>query len=103
MNQIEEVTPQQVEEMIEENKDVTLIDVREDEEVAQGMIPTAKHIPLGNVPENVDQLPKDQEYVMICRSGRRSMKAAEYMKDQGFSKVKNMEGGMLEWDGELVF
>ncbi|MGP4061461.1 rhodanese-like domain-containing protein [Halobacillus sp. H74] len=103
MSRIEEITPQEVEKRIGRKEDFTVIDVREDDEVAQGMVPTAKHIRLSDVPQSVDQLPKDKEYVMICRSGRRSMNAAEFMNENGFSNVKNMEGGMLGWNGELVF
>ncbi|SFJ38906.1 Rhodanese-related sulfurtransferase [Halobacillus dabanensis] len=103
MSQIKEITPQQVEEKIKQNEDITVIDVREDEEVAQGMVPNAKHIRLADIPQKVEELPKEQEYVMVCRSGRRSMNAAEFMQGKGFSKVQNMEGGMLKWDGELVF
>ncbi|MBH0231091.1 rhodanese-like domain-containing protein [Halobacillus yeomjeoni] len=103
MSQIEEISPEKVEEMIENEENFTVIDVREDEEVAEGMVPTAKHIPLGNIPDEIDQLSKDEQYVMICRSGRRSMKAAEFMKEKGFTHVKNMDGGMLNWNGELVF
>lgn len=103
MSRIEEITPHELEKKIENNNDVYVIDVREDEEVVQGMVPTAKHIPLGNVPNEIEQLPKDKEYVMICRSGRRSMNAAEFMKEKGFSNVMNMKGGMLDWNGELVF
>ncbi|WLR45966.1 rhodanese-like domain-containing protein [Halobacillus litoralis] len=103
MSQIKEITPQQVEEKINNNDDFTIIDVREDEEVSQGMVPNAKHIRLGDIPEKIESLPKDQEYVMICRSGRRSMNAAEFMKERGFGNVQNMEGGMLKWQGELVF
>ncbi|MCA0972849.1 rhodanese-like domain-containing protein [Halobacillus litoralis] len=103
MSHIEEITPNEVEKKIEQNDDMTIIDVREDEEVAEGMVPEAKHIPLGQIPNEIEKLPKDQEYIMICRSGRRSMNAAEYMKENGFSNVKNMQGGMLQWDGELIF
>lgn len=103
MSQIKEITPQQVEKKIKEDEDITIIDVREDEEVVQGMVPNAKHIRLGDIPQKVEELPKDQEYVMICRSGRRSMNAAEFMQEKGFTNVQNMEGGMLKWDGELVF
>ncbi|WP_226580081.1 rhodanese-like domain-containing protein [Halobacillus litoralis] len=103
MSYIKEITPQEVEQKIEKNEDITVIDVREDEEVAQGMVPTAKHIRLGDIPQAIDDLPKDQQYVMICRSGRRSMNAAEFMSEKGFANVVNMEGGMLKWNGELVF
>ncbi|MFQ3544709.1 rhodanese-like domain-containing protein [Halobacillus rhizosphaerae] len=95
--------PEQLEKLLENNAKINVIDVREDEEVAQGMIPTAKHIALGTIPESADSLDKEQEYVMVCRSGKRSMNASEYLKAQGFRKVHNLEGGMLDWNGELVF
>ncbi|MBN8235570.1 rhodanese-like domain-containing protein [Halobacillus kuroshimensis] len=103
MNEIKEITPQEVENKLDNNEDIKVIDVREDDEVAQGMIPGARHIKLSDIPQSVDQLPKDESYVMVCRSGRRSMNASEFMKEKGFSNVSNMEGGMLKWDGELVF
>ncbi|MFG6117589.1 Rhodanese-related sulfurtransferase [Thalassobacillus cyri] len=96
---IHEYKPEEVQDMIKENKDVQIIDVREDDEVAQGMIPQAKHIRLGDIPEAANNLDKDQEYIMVCRSGGRSMNAAQYLDQQGF-KVRNLEGGMMNWDGE---
>ncbi|MBM7554759.1 rhodanese-like domain-containing protein [Thalassobacillus pellis] len=96
---IREYKPEEVQQMLNENKDIKLIDVREDEEVAQGMIPSATHIPLGNIPESADNLDKDLEYIMVCRSGQRSMNAARYLNENGFT-VHNLEGGMLNWDGE---
>lgn len=81
---------------------MNLVDVREDEEVAQGMIPGAKHIRMGDIPASLEQLDKDKEYIFICRSGRRSENVCHYLQDQGY-QVRNMVGGMLEWKGELVF
>ncbi|MUK90764.1 rhodanese-like domain-containing protein [Ornithinibacillus sp. L9] len=102
MEHIKEVTPKEVEKIVEQDdKDTVIIDVREDEEVAQGMIPGAKHIALGNIPDSTDKLAKDKNYILVCRSGRRSMNAAMYLDEQGF-KVVNMKGGMLEWDGEVI-
>ncbi|UOR11869.1 rhodanese-like domain-containing protein [Halobacillus amylolyticus] len=103
MTNILEISADELQKSLDNNTDVTIIDVREDEEVAQGVIPTAKHIPLGNIPEAVGNLDPDKEYVMVCRSGRRSMNASEYLKGNGFEHVKNLEGGMLAWNGELVF
>lgn len=100
VGEIKEVTPSQVEQMM--NKDnIEIIDVREDEEVAQGMIENAKHIPLGDIPEKVAELDKEKDYVLVCRSGRRSLNASKYMEEQGF-KVQNMKGGMLEWEGDVI-
>jgi rhodanese-related sulfurtransferase len=99
MANIKEISPKEVEKLLAEDKDISLIDVREDEEVAQGKIGKAKHIPLGEIPDRLNELPKDKEHIMICRSGGRSGKACQYMQEQGY-KVKNMTGGMLDWEGK---
>ena len=96
---IEIITPEELQQKLETGEKVELVDVREDEEVAQGMIPGAKHIRMGDIPENLDYFSKDKEYVFICRSSRRSENVCHYLQDQGF-KVRNMVGGMLEWTGE---
>lgn len=102
MDEIKEITPVEVENKINRESDIHIIDVREDSEVANGMIPTAEHIPMNNIPQELDRLDKDKEYILVCRSGKRSWNVAGYMQQEGF-KVRNMTGGMLEWDGELVF
>jgi len=100
MSDVKEVSPKEVE-SLKDDSNVVLIDVREDEEVAQGMIENAKHIRLGDIPEEYENLDKNKEYIMICRSGRRSYNASEFLQEQGFN-VKNMSGGMLEWKGETI-
>ncbi len=92
------IEPKSVEDKLSKNEDLSIIDVREDEEVATGMIPGAKHIKLSDIPERYKELDSSKEYIMVCRSGRRSEKAAEFLQDQGL-KVKNMAGGMLKWEG----
>lgn len=98
---IREITSEQLEQEIENNR-YKIIDVREDEEVQQGMIPTAIHIPLGELPERLDELSKDDEYVLVCRSGARSYNASLFLADQGYNVI-NLKGGMLDWKGEKVF
>jgi len=98
--EIKEVTPKEVEKT-KDDPNTVLIDVREDQEVQQGMIEGAKHIPLGDIPNEADNLDKSKDYVLVCRSGKRSMNAAEYLNEQGF-KTANMTGGMLKWDGEVI-
>lgn len=102
MGHINEVNPNDLEQLMQEENDVVVIDVREDEEVEMGMIEAAKHIPLQNIPHSKDELDKSKHYVFVCRSGGRSMKAALFMDEQGF-KVSNMTGGMLAWEGEVIF
>ena len=71
-----------------------LVDVREPDEFAEGNIPGAKNIPLGIVLSGVklDELPKDKEIVLNCRSGRRSATAQEFLISKGFKAI-NLEGG----------
>ncbi|PAE15059.1 rhodanese-like domain-containing protein [Virgibacillus sp. 7505] len=97
------IQPEELDELIENGtSSYKVIDVREDEEVEQGMIPGAIHIPLQQIPEKLPELPMDDTYVLVCRGGHRSMNAAAFMENQGYDVI-NMDGGMLEWKGELVF
>ena len=95
-----EASPNEVEKALKENKNVSVLDVREDVEVAAGKIPSAKHIKMSDIPESLDYFEKEKEYVFICRSGYRSERVCEYLQDQGY-KVRNMVGGMLEWSGDV--
>ncbi|OXS62022.1 rhodanese-related sulfurtransferase [Bacillus sp. V-88] len=96
---MKELTAKQVEELVNEgNQSLNIIDVREDEEVASGMIPAAKHIPLGSIESRMGELDKTKEYIMVCRSGGRSGQASQFLESQGF-KVINMTGGMMSWEG----
>ncbi|HWJ79651.1 MAG TPA: rhodanese-like domain-containing protein [Niallia sp.] len=99
MNELKSISTEELEKKLKNNEKLELVDVREDEEVAEGMIPGAKHIPMGSIPENVDYFSKDKEYIIICRSGRRSENVCYFLQDQGINVV-NMEGGMLHWMGE---
>jgi rhodanese-related sulfurtransferase len=73
-----------------------LLDVREDDEWEAGHGALATHISLGDVPDHVDDLPRDRVIVCICRSGARSGRASKFLLEQGFEAV-NMEGGMMAW------
>lgn len=95
---MKEITPEEVASKLENSENIHLVDVRENEEVARGMIQGAKHIPLGELSERTDELDKDTPYVMICRSGGRSSMACSILDKQGFDTA-NMKGGMLAWEG----
>ncbi|MGM8216545.1 rhodanese-like domain-containing protein [Bacillaceae bacterium W0354] len=99
--EVKEISPEELEKNLDNNK-FDIIDVREDEEVAQGMIPGAKHIALNTIPDRLNEFEKGKEYVMVCRSGRRSHNASLYLQENGYN-VQNLKGGMLEWKGEKVF
>ncbi|MEQ6390782.1 rhodanese-like domain-containing protein [Bacillaceae bacterium S4-13-58] len=81
------------------NDDQTIvIDIREYEEYVEGHIPGLPLIPMSEIVDVIDDFEKDREYVLVCRSGRRSHETAKFFINSGISKVKNYAGGMLAWD-----
>ncbi len=90
-----DVTVFQVNEIL--GKGSVLLDVREGFEVAEGVIGGALHIPLGELAEKVDQLRKDEDIIVICRSGNRSGTATDFLLENGF-RARNMAGGMVAWE-----
>ena len=95
---MKQILPIELEALLKEKAPLNIIDVRETDEVRAGKIPTAIHIPLGLVEFKMQDLDKSKEYIMVCRSGGRSSKAAALLEEHGY-KVINMTGGMLKWNG----
>lgn len=73
-----------------------VFDVREPDEYASGHVPGAPLIPLGDVPERVEEFPVLGEVLIICRSGHRSGQATAFLRRQGIDAV-NIAGGTLAW------
>lgn len=73
-----------------------IVDVREDEEVREGMIPGAIHIPLGQLSAQAGELDRERPVITVCRSGQRSVRAAEQLEAAGFDTA-TMGGGMVAW------
>ena len=96
---MKEITAKELEQKLMSGEEVNMIDVREDEEVAAGKIPGIKHIPLGEIPDRLNELDQNTHYYMVCRSGGRSGRACEYLTEKGY-QVTNVVGGMLDWEGE---
>ena len=84
-------------EEIRNRDDVVLIDVRENSEYVEGHIPGATLIPLGQIPDRLDEIPTDKTVVAVCHSGNRSSQATNFLREQGFDNVHNMQGGMNAW------
>ncbi len=73
-----------------------VIDVRQPDEYEEGHVPGAVLIPLAEVPDRVAEIPADGTALIICRSGGRSLKAAEFLAGQGIVTT-NVAGGTLAW------
>jgi rhodanese-related sulfurtransferase len=81
---INEVKPFDIARQLKSGKNLNIIDVREENEIETGKIPGAKHIPLGEILTRLDELDKEKEYVMVCRSGNRSGLASKWLTEKGF-------------------
>lgn len=81
-------------------KKVWLIDVREVTEVSElsYKVKRMKNIPLSEIENRLAEMPKNEPIILACRSGKRSGKAFEILRANGFSNIANMEGGMLAWE-----
>lgn len=84
---------------VEGEEDISILDVREPAEYAFGHIPGAVNIPLGELEERFEELDKDQDIHVICRTGNRSDLAAQKLTEKGFNRVKNVVPGMTNWEG----
>ncbi len=88
----------------DKSEESVIIDVRTDDEFSTGYIEGAVNIDfyMGNkFISEIDKLDKSKSYFIYCKSGARSGQTCELMKQKGFKKVYNLEGGILGWTGEL--
>jgi rhodanese-related sulfurtransferase len=97
---MKQITTTELAQKIKNGEKVNIIDVREDDEVAAGKIPGARHIRLGTISERLNELDKKEHYYIACRSGGRSSMACEILTENGFD-VTNMTGGMMAWEDEV--
>ncbi|MEM7340117.1 MAG: rhodanese-like domain-containing protein [Actinomycetota bacterium] len=72
-----------------------LVDVREPDETAAASLPDSVFIPLGDLPERIAELDPARPVILLCRSGGRSGRAAEFLTASGFADVTNLTGGMM--------
>jgi rhodanese-related sulfurtransferase len=82
---------------IKDRADVLLIDVREQWEYDEGHIPGITLIPMNSVPSRLSEIPTDKTVVFACRSGNRSGQVFNYLKEQGYTNIHNLQGGITAW------
>lgn len=97
---IRHVDSAQLEKLLEEETTAYVIDVREPEEYTEVHIPGIPLVPMSDIPDLIEQFDKDAAYILVCRSGRRSLEVAKFFQSEGISDVSNHYGGMLDWTGE---
>lgn len=94
---IHEILPTEVKAKLERGDDFQLIDVREIYEHQARSIPQATLIPLGEIPRRLGEIDRTRPVVIHCKSGMRSAKACAFLRENGFSQVLNMKGGIDAW------
>ncbi len=83
---------------VKDRDDVFVIDVREQWEYDEGHIPGVTLIPMGEIPDRLAEIPTDKEVIVTCRSGNRSGQITDFLRDQGYDNIHNMDGGIVAWD-----
>lgn len=94
----ERTTQLSTEDVRDRSQDTLVLDVRSDAEWRAGHIEGATHIMLGDLPQQVQGLPRDRSIICVCGSGYRSSVAASGLAKNGFSRVESMDGGMAAWN-----
>jgi len=96
-----EIDVKELKRKMDAKEDFYLLDVREPNEFKIGRIPGSTLIPLGEVPQRFQEIPKDKEIVVHCKMGGRSAKAVKQLVDAGFTRVQNLKGGILAWIDQI--
>jgi rhodanese-related sulfurtransferase len=89
----------------EADDNAVILDVRSEDEFNEGFIANAINIDIHRGQDfvtEIEALDKNKKYYVYCRSGMRSAKACEIMNQLGFENTYNLNGGILEWDGEVI-
>ena len=94
---VPEVTVEELKKQLDRGEDVFVLDVREPNEYQICKIAGSKLIPLGELPQRVAELDRDRDMVVHCKMGGRSAKAVALLQERGFTRVRNLKGGILAW------
>ena len=95
------ITVRELKDRLDKGDQVFLLDVREPHEYSMAKIEGSTLIPLGTLPQSLNQLDPTDEIVALCHKGMRSADAVGFLLQQGFSDVKNLIGGIDAWSVEI--
>lgn len=94
------IEPRALQTLLEQPGACVLVDVRNPDEIARGVIAGARHIPLGSLPQRLGELEADRPVIFYCQSGMRSAQASAFLAARGWLQVSNLAGGVLAWSRE---
>ncbi len=96
-----EITVEDLKKRMDAKENLFVLDVRNPNEWQICRIPGTTLLPLPELPQRVGELPKDREIIVHCKSGMRSAKAVQFLKEQGFKQVVNLQGGIAAWSEKI--
>ena len=96
-----QISPREADELRRKQSGTVFLDVREHGELAVAAIAGARHIPMDEVPRQVENLPAETPLVVICHHGMRSQKVVEFLTARGFDNALNLQGGIDAWSLEI--
>ena len=94
---MKEISSEELNNILKSNGQVFILDVREPMEIGYGAIPTSHLIPMNQIENRLEEIPKNKKVVVYCRSGSRSSEVVSQLKRKGYSDIFNLKGGILKW------
>ena len=96
-----EISVRELKAMHDAGRAFVLLDVRERDEWETARIMWAKHVPMGDVPVRLNELPVNGNVIVMCHAGYRSDRVAQYLREHDFTSVANLAGGIDAWSREI--
>jgi rhodanese-related sulfurtransferase len=97
-----QLTPEAVADRLRSRpNEILLLDVREPDERSTAHIEPSIHIPMRDVPDRREEIPKDREIIVYCHGGTRSAMIAGYLEGEGYKSVANLAGGIDAWSRKV--
>ena len=98
---MKEMSVQELKAKLDAKDDFVLIDIREPHELEISKLDEAMHIPMRDMPDEMEDMDTDREYVILCRTGSRSYRMVQYMMEEGFTNVYSLLGGINDWASKI--
>ena len=101
MNKIAEISVQDLKNKLNNKDNFILLDVREYSEITISQIKGSVHIPMAEIPYNIDKINSEKLIIVMCKSGGRSASVCKFLIDKGFKNIYNLNGGIIKWALEI--
>jgi rhodanese-related sulfurtransferase len=99
---IKNISNEEAKSLIENEPKLIILDVRTKEEYKTGRLRNSILIPLSELESRLGELNKNAPILVYCRSGNRSVTASKILLNNGFNRIYNLRGGIIEWDGDII-